>query len=403
MSFHTIRQIRPASFYFLALYCTLWLSGCSVFSAYQYPQRGMPVSRYSYRSMLTDLPLSPEVFYANLGLDPFDGYPDNQVFAPRAMADTTKCWPCALVLHPFLGMATADDTSGRKLYWPGHLPPGLDKIYFKSIVYKQFETPGSLWVLGTGLSIDEIEVPNIEWQSFINYVDEDSGRTAADRYFPDTTRLPIATYFTDPFYRYYPVVGVSRAQVNAYCRWRSAVTTEGMRTVRGLSLTHPDYMVMRYRLPTEAEWEYAAGITIRPNEPYGVPEPDNKVRINPKAAGYLRHRSQTEKSVADIKRDIIVFNSTLPEITQFNCQRQAPYFLALPTPGYVYDLPQNFFGLYHMAGNVAELMQEPGLTKGGSYRDPLAACTTKARGRYEGPSPSIGFRCVCEISFPNRH
>lgn len=59
-------------------------------------------------------------------------------------------------------------------------------------------------------------------------------------------------------------------------------------------------------------------------------------------------------------------------------------------------------GLCHMAGNVAELTQEPGLTKGGSYRDALAACAIKVRGLYAGPAPSIGFRCVCEIFFLNR-
>ena len=48
------------------------------------------------------------------------------------------------------------------------------------------------------------------------------------------------------------------------------------------------------------------------------------------------------------------------------------------------------------------MMQEPGLTKGGSYRDPLAACTVKARGVYTGPVPTIGFRCVCQTTYPNR-
>ncbi|MGI4863176.1 MAG: hypothetical protein ACRYFZ_04585 [Janthinobacterium lividum] len=105
--------------------------------------------------------------------------------------------------------------------------------------------------------------------------------------------------------------------------------------------------------------------------------------------------------MAQIKQDIQAFNKAAPKITQFNCQRPVPYFLALPTPGYVFDLPQNIYGLYHVAGNVAEMTQEPGLTKGGSYRDSLAACAIKARGHYAGPAPSIGFRCVCEISFPN--
>jgi hypothetical protein len=50
-----------------------------------------------------------------------------------------------------------------------------------------------------------------------------------------------------------------------------------------------------------------------------------------------------------------------------------------------------------MLGNVAEMVQERGLTKGGSYRDDLAACRIKARGQVGGPAPTVGFRAVCVV------
>ena len=402
MNFRFFAWLFLTRLWWAALCSSLLLGSCKVFSAYEYPQLAAPVSRHPTYSELTDLPINPEKTLPNSRLNPFDGYPDNQVLAPHSMDDTTKYRPYPLDLHGAFGIATATDTVGRKLYRPSHLPAGLDKIYFNSFSHQPFEAPGVVWLFDIGLLIDEIEVPNIEWQTFTNYVERESGQAVATSYFPSTTSLPTATYFTDPYYRYYPVVGVSREQVEAYCRWRSAVTTEALRITRNLSLTHTDYMVMRYRLPTETEWEYAAGTNILPNKPYGVLRPNNRLRINPRAADYLRIRSKSDKSAAEIKRDIVAFNSASPEITQFNCQREAPYFLALPTPGYVFDLPQNFFGLYQMNGNAAEMVQEPGLTKGGSYRDPLEACTIKARGAYAGPSPTVGFRCVCEISFPNR-
>lgn len=250
--------------------------------------------------------------------------------------------------------------------------------------------PGGVVFSLTGSAIDEAEITNLDWRMFVaDALPADS--SSADvlaTIMPDSAALPAKDYYSSPFYAYYPVVGISYEQAKLFCKWRSEAVNRRLAESKDFT-----GLTFEYRLPTEAEWEEAA--EVRSGQPYGTTCTQLPVRVAEGAAAYLQKRAAVSTPVAQIKADIAAYNKQRPVRKWINYAQAEPYFLRLATPGYVYQGPANDFGLYQMLGNAAEMVQERGITKGGSYRDNLDACRIKARGSYNGPAPTIGFRAVC--------
>lgn len=124
-------------------------------------------------------------------------------------------------------------------------------------------------------------------------------------------------YFAHVAYDNYPVVGVTWTQAKAFCNWR----TKQLNTFQQI-IKNPG--VMDYRLPSEVEWEYAARgghqMTLYPWGSYYTRNQEGSFLANfkPMRGNY----------VADSKS-----NATTMKVANF--------------------LP-NSYGLYDMAGNVAE-------------------------------------------------
>jgi formylglycine-generating enzyme required for sulfatase activity len=260
---------------------------------------------------------------------------------------------------------------------------------------------GAVWVDNANVWMDEAEISNREWRHYEGQ--QLKNGVSAIALSPDTKFQPVADYYTSGFYNYYPVVGISYEQAQAFCGWRSRVVTALLNQEQHIAPTdtlNPAYVRCLYRLPTESEWEAAAAVQSK--LPFATACPTLPVQLEPEAAFYLQQRSGSTKPVAEIRADIIAYNKTNPSLSTISYAQEVPYFLQSATPGYAYQEPTNYYGLYQMLGNVAELVQEKGITKGGSYRDALNDCRIKARGTYTGPAHYIGFRAAAVVTRPNQ-
>jgi gliding motility-associated lipoprotein GldK len=122
-------------------------------------------------------------------------------------------------------------------------------------------------------------------------------------------------YFWHAAYGEYPVVGVSWKQANAFCQWRT-LNKNGFQKQKGAQ------PVNRFRLPSEAEWEYAArGGLQGATYPWGGPY---------------------------AKNDRGCFMANFKPLRGDYAADQALYTVEAKS----YD--PNDFNLYNMAGNVSE-------------------------------------------------
>ncbi len=200
-------------------------------------------------------------------------------------------------------------------------------------------------------------------------------------------------YFTHPAYDRYPVVGVTWEQATAYCAWRTMRYIQSNKIPEGQS-------VEPYRLPTEAEFEYAA-----------------------RAGNSHQHYPWSAEGMLD-GEDCLCGNF-MPAEGNYTADK---HLITAPVGSYA----PNSYGLYDLGGNVAEwtssawslsaLQGRDGINpvqehsadragdysaarkvvKGGSWKDiaKYVRANSRVMEYQDRPRSYIGFRCVRSLVIP---
>ncbi len=255
------------------------------------------------------------------------------------------------------------------------------------------------------------EVTNKEYMVFLNDLVINNKIDDYLKALPDTTKWRIHggnnflepmvnMYLWHPAFANYPVVNISREGAQMYCFWltveanKKNVAMYKARKNNNPHLPLPNGIYINdVRIPEETEWMMAArGGLLGAEYPWGTNEFQNSkgcFLCNFGVNGSILGIDTVTKCLFNKAQN----TSQIPSYTILN----DGYLITAPTNSY----NKNYYGLYCMSGNVAEMVwknktRKPG-TKGGSWQSDYLHTKISATDEYEGITeawPYIGFRPV---------
>lgn len=218
--------------------------------------------------------------------------------------------------------------------------------------------------------------------------------------YPDTTcwindfsnsenEVYLRNYFSNPAYNDYPVVGVTWEQANAFCAWRTEYLLKGL----GAQARY----VQRYRLPTEAEWEYAARGKDQKEFPW-----ENENVKNGEGCFYANFKPDRGNYTKDgnlITSKVGIYSPNTNSLYDM-AGNVAEWTSTVYTEAGVTDMNDLNPQLEYKAAQEDPYRLKKKSVRGGSWKDPESFIRSAWRQwEYQNqPRSYIGFRCVRSLA-----
>lgn len=239
-------------------------------------------------------------------------------------------------------------------------------LAFNKSNFKKFIPPGTVKINDT-LFADETEISNLSWLEFEYWTCTKYGKNSSEykAVVPDTLVWRNKESFNEPYvhnyyrhkaYRDFPVVGITFEQAIAFCKWRTE------RVKEFYSIAFKKSLKIEYKLPSKEEWEFISNL----------------------GSGIFNNKGKNEKGLFSLNCIREDFDTLTTSQSKFN-DVTAP----------VYSYWKNYFGLFNMIGNVAEMIDQKNICKGGSWKHHLNECRVGKDIQYTKSEAWLGFRCVC--------
>ena len=225
------------------------------------------------------------------------------------------------------------------------------------------------------------EVSNQLYNAFVNDVNK-TNLLPLSNLWTETVkygRLYQSNYTTHPLFENYPVVNISKENARAFCKWL---------TEKYAHFSNRKYKQIEFRLPTEKEWESMFDIQTNDGKHKRIYK-QGLIIISSKGEHICNYSPLEEKWILNRGYDL---DSTVTEEMFLEASTKDGYLYTAPVDSYI---PYN--GLYNLCGNVAEMISDEDITKGGSWQSRIFSLQLENKETYSGPSPKVGFRFVADL------
>ncbi len=264
------------------------------------------------------------------------------------------------------------------------------------------EVPNGVWIDTLRLFADMTEIANIHYLEYCKWV----GENEPEKYtacLPDTTvwfdideyaDSYVANYFSYSGFKFFPVMGITKQQAENYAQWRSKIVTEAYnKKNKGLA---KDYVIeIIYRLPTEKEWVIFASYPPKKVYDFKFFKENGYIKMTKRQKKEIENKFKNEYVNCKTPYDSIRYEK---QLEKYGIRHNKYYRIGLyRISEYIFEYYPNQYNLYNTIGNVAEMVQEEGIAKGGSWFHTLEESAIKERQTYTKPTAWLGFRCVATV------